>query len=39
LEKEKFEEDTPLNDTEKEYQNKYNKIFGDDQKIKNITHH
>jgi hypothetical protein len=36
LEKEKFEEDTPLSEEKKEYQNEYNKIFGEDQEIESI---
>jgi hypothetical protein len=36
LEKEKFEEDTPLSDSEREYQDEYNKIFGDDKEIEDI---
>jgi primosomal protein N' len=37
LEKEKFEEESPSNEEEKEYQDEYNKLFGDDQEIENIV--
>jgi hypothetical protein len=36
LEKEKFEEEFPMSEKEKEYQIEYNKIFGDDQEIEDI---
>jgi hypothetical protein len=36
LEKEKFEEESPMSENEKEYQIEYNKIFGDDQEIEDI---
>jgi hypothetical protein len=36
LEKEKFEEESPMKE-EKEYQDQYNKIFGDDQEIEDIN--
>jgi hypothetical protein len=39
LEKDKFEEDTPLSKEEKEYQDEYNKLFGEDQEIENIIMH
>jgi hypothetical protein len=37
LEKEKFEEESPMSENEKEYQIEYNKIFGDDQEIEDIV--
>jgi hypothetical protein len=37
LEKEKFIEDSPISEKEKEYQIEYNKIFGDDQEIEDIV--
>jgi hypothetical protein len=36
LEKEKFEEKSPMNEEEREYQDEYNKLFGDDQEIEDI---
>jgi hypothetical protein len=36
LEKEKCEEEVQLSE-EEEYQNKYNKLFGEDQEIENIV--
>jgi hypothetical protein len=39
LEKDKFEEDTPLSEEEKEYQDEYNKLFGEDQEIESIILH
>jgi hypothetical protein len=37
LEKEKFEEESPMSENEKEYQIEYNKIFGEDQEIEDIV--
>jgi hypothetical protein len=36
IEKEKFEENSSLNKEKKEYQDEYNRLFGDDQEIENI---
>jgi hypothetical protein len=36
LEKQKFEEEFPMSENEKEYQIEYNKIFGDFQEIEDI---
>jgi hypothetical protein len=37
LEKEKFTEDSPISEKEKEYRIEYDKIFGDDQEIEDIV--
>jgi uncharacterized protein YpmB len=37
LEKEKFEEESPMSEEEKEYQDQYNNLFGDDQEMENIV--
>jgi hypothetical protein len=37
LEKDKFEEETQLSEEENDYQNEYNKLFGEDQEIESIV--
>jgi hypothetical protein len=36
LEKDKFEEEIQVNEEEKEYQDEYNKLFGEDQETESI---